>query len=138
MTKFRRLRQKHDFNFKGTMSESYLCIDCGFDAHPGNLNRAESQQDARAQIASGRKNWRQLVQVDSRSETYFVHNHIWKAAGMEPWGGCLCIGCIEKRIGRRLIPEDFADHIFNTYYPGTPRLLERQGRYDPLGEWEAA
>jgi hypothetical protein len=58
---------------------------------------------------------------------------------MKPWGGCLCVGCLEKRIGRELIPDDFdADHVFNYAYPGTPRLLERQGRYDPLGDWEAA
>jgi hypothetical protein len=138
MSKFRRLRQRHDFDFKGTLSESYFCIDCGFDTLPNNLNRAESEQDARAQIAAGRKNWRQRVRVNSRSETYFVHDHVWKTAGMEPWGGCLCIGCLEKRIGRRLMPDDFADHVFNTYWPGTQRLLERQGRYDPLGDWDDA
>jgi hypothetical protein len=55
---------------------------------------------------------------------------------MEPYGGVLCVGCLEKRIGRRLTPDDFPDHVFNTTYPGTPRLLERQGRHDPLGDWE--
>jgi hypothetical protein len=139
MGKFRRLQRGDDVDFRGTMSESYRCVDCGFDTHPGNLNRAEAEQDARAQIAAGRRNWHQLVRVDNRSETYYVHDHIWKAAGMEPWGGCLCIGCLEKRIGRRLMPHDFADHVFNISYPGTPRLLERQGRldkHDPLGEWD--
>ena len=29
---------------------------------------------------------------------------------MEPYGGCLCIGCLEKRIGRKLKPKDFPDH----------------------------
>ena len=32
---------------------------------------------------------------------------IWEAAGMEPMAGCLCIGCLEKRIGRQLTPKDF-------------------------------
>jgi hypothetical protein len=42
------------------------------------------------------------------------------------WGeGCLCIGCLEKRIGRRLKPKDFTDHPFNQL-PGTPRLLNRR------------
>jgi hypothetical protein len=49
-------------------------------------------------------------------------------------GGCLCIGCLEKRIGRRMTPADFPDHPFKAL-PGTPRLLERQGRHDPLGDF---
>jgi hypothetical protein len=65
---------------------------------------------------------------------YIVHDHVWKAAGMEPWGGVLCVGCIEQRIGRRLTPDDFDhDHPF-FFLPGTPRLLDRQGRHDPLGD----
>ena len=35
---------------------------------------------------------------------------IWKAAGLEPMGGCLCIGCLEKRIGRKLTSGDFVDN----------------------------
>jgi hypothetical protein len=51
------------------------------------------------------------------------------------YGGCLCIGCLEKRIGRRLIADDFADHPFNSL-PGTPRLMERRGTpYDVLGDF---
>ena len=26
---------------------------------------------------------------------------------MEPWGGCLYVGCLEARLGRRLKPKDF-------------------------------
>jgi hypothetical protein len=137
MGKWRRLQQEQP-NFKRTMSESYLCVDCGYDTMPGNLNRAEAERDAEAQTRAGIRAWKQRVRVDSRAETYIVSDYVWKAAGMEPWGGCLCIGCLEKRIGRRLIPDDFPDHVFNTGFPGTPRLLERQGRYDPLGDWEAA
>jgi hypothetical protein len=33
-----------------------------------------------------------------------VHNEVWASAGMEK--GFLCIGCLEKRIDRKL---DFAD-----------------------------
>ena len=44
-------------------------------------------------------------------------------------GGFLCVGCIEKRLGRRLRPKDFQlEHTFNRNLPGTPRLLNRQGR----------
>lgn len=135
MSKWRRLQKQEPLNFKGTMSESYLCIDCGFDTSPGNLGRAEAEQRAAAQVAGGKRKWSLKVRVDTRSETYIVHDHIWMAAGMEPWGGCLCIGCLERRIGRRLTPEDFdPTHPF-IYLPGTPRLLERQGRHDPLGDW---
>ena len=75
--------------------------------------------------------------VSGQSEVYMVCDHVWQKAGLADWGGCLCIGCLEKRIGRRLIPDDFSDHIFNTNLPGTPRLLERQGRHlDLLGDWE--
>ena len=48
-----------------------------------------------------------------------------RIAGMEPYGGCLCIGCLEKRIGRVLAPRDFPDHPFRLL-PGTKRLLERR------------
>ena len=43
--------------------------------------------------------------------------------------GCLCIGCLEKRIGRRLKPKDFlrGDPFNDDLLPGTPRLLKRRG-----------
>ena len=129
MSKWRRL-QKTGLDFRGTMSESFLCIDCGYDTAPGNLNRAEAEREAARQTRLGKRKWKIPFVHDHRSETYFVHDHIWKAAGMKSgkWDGCLCIGCLEKRIGRELTPGDFADHVFNTDLPGTPRLLERQGR----------
>jgi hypothetical protein len=41
-------------------------------------------------------------------------------------GGCLCIGCLEKRLGRRLRKRDFdRKHPFNQM-PGTPRLRNRR------------
>ena len=33
-----------------------------------------------------------------------------KAAGMEPYGGCLCIGCLERRIGRNAAEKLRRDH----------------------------
>jgi hypothetical protein len=44
---------------------------------------------------------------------------------MEGMGGCLCIGCLERRIGRRLKRKDFPDHELN-WLSGTPRLRSRQ------------
>jgi hypothetical protein len=40
--------------------------------------------------------------VTRKSEVYTVHDAVWTAAGMEPFGGCLCIGCLEQRLGRKL------------------------------------
>ena len=64
--------------------------------------------------------------VGDDSEVYTLRDEVWKKTGMELMGGCLCIGCVEKRIGRRLKPRDFADHVFNSM-PGTPRLCDRRG-----------
>jgi hypothetical protein len=50
---------------------------------------------------------------------------------MEPWGGCLCIGCLEKRIGRSLTPKDFPRGDAFNKVPGTERLLSR--RWAPQG-----
>jgi hypothetical protein len=36
-----------------------------------------------------------------------VRSVVLAAAGMEPLSGCLCVGCLEARLGRRLIPKDF-------------------------------
>jgi hypothetical protein len=50
---------------------------------------------------------------------------------MEPFGGCLCVGCLEKRLGRKLKPKDFEhDHSFNLPgVPATARLkLRRKAR----------
>jgi hypothetical protein len=67
--------------------------------------------------------------IDANSEVYTVSDAVWAQAGMEPMGGCLCIGCLEKRIGHKLKPKDF-DHSspFNRPdLPGTERLLDRRG-----------
>jgi hypothetical protein len=44
------------------------------------------------------------------------------------WGGCLCVGCLEKRLGRRLKANDFRRHdpINHPSLPGTERLLKRR------------
>lgn len=42
-------------------------------------------------------------------EEYMVEDLLWKKAGMKPKDGCLCIGCLERRIDRRLTHRDFTD-----------------------------
>jgi hypothetical protein len=49
------------------------CVDCGTDTLP----------------LSG-----------ERAEFYIVSHEVWAASGLAENGGCLCIGCLEKRIGR--------------------------------------
>lgn len=60
-------------------------------------------------------------------EHYFATNEVWmKQAGMGE-AGMLCVGCLERRIGRRLEPTDFTDaHINNPKtHPMTMRLRAR-------------
>ena len=47
------------------------------------------------------------------TEWYDVHDQVWAAAGMAPYGGCLCIGCLEARLGRELHRGDFTDVVVN-------------------------
>jgi hypothetical protein len=115
-------------SLKGLMSEHHLCIDCGFNTAPGFITRAEMEVAFHRGDGDEGKGVEQSITEDS--EVYIVRNHVWAAAGMEPYGGCLCIGCLEKRLGRRLKPNDFQrDHAFNDHrLPCTPRLRDRRGR----------
>jgi hypothetical protein len=104
----------------GRISESHLCVDCGVNTAPGTQDRKGAEI---ALLLRGSSD----VVFGSDTEVYIVTDEVWKASGLEGWGGCLCIGCLEKRIGRRLKPADFPDHPFNKM-PGSKRLLKRRGR----------
>jgi hypothetical protein len=119
--------------------ESWACIDCGFNTGPGMPTRGQIGQAFTA-IAKERRT-KINAYIDANTEAYYVKPSLWKAAGMEPGGGCLCIACLELRLGRKLIPKDFPEHPFNRM-PGTRRLMDRRGmpewyrhaRQNPLGE----
>jgi hypothetical protein len=119
-------------SLKGVTPESWCCIDCGFNTAPSCKTRVEYERAFAGQKALGIPNDQQSVEagVDNRSEIYSVRDAVWKKAGMAPWGGCLCIGCLEQRIGRKLKPRDFErDHPFNSpHFPATPRLTWRRER----------
>jgi hypothetical protein len=66
------------------------------------------------------------LRFDDRCEVYMVRDSVWKAAGLEPMGGCICIGCLEQRLGRRLSPKDFPRRDAFNSLPGTERLIERR------------
>lgn len=40
-------------------------------------------------------------------EWYMVHDPVWVAAGMATYGGFLCVGCLERHLGRFLDAGDF-------------------------------
>lgn len=64
--------------------------------------------------------------TDSTTERYMVHDHVWAAAGMCPFG-FLCVGCIEQRLGRRLHAADFLNVGLNhdPKYERSARLVDR-------------
>jgi hypothetical protein len=106
---------------KGLIPESWLCIDCGFNTAPGLHDRAMIEV-----LLSMAADDRVRQRYGPDTEVYIVREKVWAKAGMDPMGGCLCIGCLERRLGRRLRSKDFPDHPLN-WTPGTERLLHRRG-----------
>jgi hypothetical protein len=108
----------------GLAPESWACVDCGVNTAPGLSTRVELEQAFAVNVLTGNDGVEQ--HINNWSEVYTVKPQVWQAAGMEDMGGCLCIGCLEKRIGRTLVPKDFPrKHPFNSM-PGTKRLLARR------------
>jgi hypothetical protein len=107
---------------KGVYPESWLCVDCGINTAPGCPTRKEVDL---ALALDGKTS----LHFSAESEIYTVTKEVWRATGLEDMGGCLCIRCLEKRIGRRLKPEDFPpDNGLNLpHLPATRRLRKRRG-----------
>jgi len=84
-----------------------LCTDCRIDTTP----------------CTGRRGCRHI----GRWEYYMVRPAVWRRAGAGR--GFLCIGCLERRLGRRLRPADFTDAPVNNPADrwATPRLADRLG-----------
>jgi hypothetical protein len=78
--------------------------------------------------------------VDTRSGTgideyYAVHDEVWAATGLAPRDGMLCIGCLERRIGRELELKDFdMDAPINHGGGGSERLQSRLRYWDQVEE----
>ena len=120
-------------DLRGLSPESWFCVDCGINTAPGLLNRADMEKALTTATAIGKLTGKKgdvEQRITHDSEIYTIRDTVWKAAGMEPMGGCLCIGCLEKRLGRRLKPRDFPPrHPFNApNFPATSRLRERRER----------
>jgi hypothetical protein len=103
---------------------SWACIDCGRNTAPGFPTRGDLWAAFYSPITANPKQGLSMS-FGMTTEVYTVRDHVWKQAGMKLFGGCLCIGCLEKRLGRELKPRDFPDHEFNRM-PGSPRLMERR------------
>lgn len=60
-------------------------------------------------------------------EYYMVQHRHWDTFGADR--RMLCIGCLEKRMGRELVPADFLDCSLNKieYQPKSLRLMRRLG-----------
>lgn len=50
---------------------------------------------------------------NTQLEHYFVHNDVWFHEASMSEVGMLCVNCLETRIERKLIPEDFTDAFIN-------------------------
>jgi len=122
------LHKDEPVSMKGVYPESHNCIDCGYNTAPGLPPRelAEFLMDRDGSFP---------MTFTDESEIYAVRNSVWKKAGIEPYGGCLCVGCLERRIGRRLKSDDFPDHpLNNPAIPCTERLRDgATGRRDCWG-----
>lgn len=107
---------------KGMIPESWLCVDCGVNTAPGMMNRKQLDLAFALHEEAPQR-------MSDQQEVYTVTKEVWRASGLEDFGGCLCIGCLEKRIGRRLTPKDFLPgHKFNApTFPASRRLRKRRG-----------
>jgi hypothetical protein len=115
-------------DLRGRAPESWRCIDCDVDTAPGCLARADLERAyKRAYVEAGMAGSVDQI-IDDQTEVYTVRDSVWKRAGMEPWNGCLCVGCLEKRLGRRLKPKDFNWNDPINQLPGSARLTKRRGR----------
>lgn len=59
-------------------------------------------------------------------EHYYVHDEVWLSVVADKTG-MLCVGCLEKRLGRQLTAGDFPDVFINSPKFGlkSERLLDR-------------
>jgi hypothetical protein len=109
-----------------TTSKSWHCVDCHINTAPGWPTDAEAE----AHFGANADAEPMEVTLTDLCELYLVKKKVWRAAGMRPWGGCLCIGCLEKRLGRRLQPKDFSPDDPYAHLPCTDRLADRRDFFE--------
>ena len=111
-------------DLRGKLPESWACNDCGINTAPEFKNREQMEQA----FALDWNNQGVVQTYNEFTEIYIVKEPVWEAAGLESMAGCLCIGCLERRIGRTLTANSFVrdDPLNHPMLPGTERLLERR------------
>jgi hypothetical protein len=63
---------------------------------------------------------------DGTWEWYVVHDPVWQTARADA-RDLLCIGCLERRLDRQLVPQDFPDLQVNELHViDSPRLRARK------------
>lgn len=67
------------------------------------------------------------VHTGKIGEYYIIEDEVWELAEVDE--GMLCIGCLEVRIGRELVPSDFPDYPINdgVCFDQSDRLAARLG-----------
>ncbi len=91
------------------------CVDCRANTTPCTVMRRWGQRACPAHHG-----W----------EIYMIADAVWAAAdGPARPHGFLCVGCLERRLGRELTAADFKDVSLNTRSVcDSPRLAERKSR----------
>src|SRR5262249_10220981 len=94
--------------------DNWDCIDCGRDTLPGSNYRLFKMLglpvSLRGSVKAGTKKRPSTIEISLQppthnAEMFALHSRIWRAAGAPD--GCLCVGCVERRIGRKLTSRDF-------------------------------
>lgn len=69
------------------------------------------------------------IDTDQIGEYFSLKDEVWKAAEHAETDHMLCIGCLEARIGRKLVPADFTDAPINSpgRWPHSDRMKDRLG-----------
>jgi hypothetical protein len=106
--------------------KDWLCIDCGHNTAPSAPTRFDLIVNSAVTIGRGREPGHEWS-ITNECEIYMVRKKVWCRAGMDYHSGYLCVGCLEKRLGRQLRPNDFDWRDVQNRMPGTPRLKNRQG-----------
>ncbi|MFH0244433.1 hypothetical protein ACGRHY_18915 [Streptomyces sp. HK10] len=105
-----------------------------FGRRKKNLYSFEQPSRAAVEAYQATQDWGCVdCRTDTRCEYYHLRGEVWQAAGMGP-KGLLCIGCLERRLGRRVSRADFTGVPINdpAYSrpprPKSARLLDRLKR----------
>ena len=66
------------------------------------------------------------IHTGESDEYYMVIDEVWLLANPADHG-MLCIGCLENRLQRELVPSDFTDYPVNSDFNKSDRLRKRLG-----------